>query len=143
MKNCRLIEFKKIGSTENGYLTSLEMFKNIPFQIKRVYFVYNVPKESKRGFHAHKKLDQILICVNGKVKVKVTDLFEEEIIELDSPKQGLYIGSMIWHEIFYYTDSTVLMVLASDYFNEIDYIRDFSEFIDRCKSMSMCEINEE
>jgi len=71
MKNCRIIDFKKIGNIDVGYLTALEENREITFSIRRIYYVYDVPEEIKRGFHAHKRLEQILICLSGSVKIKV------------------------------------------------------------------------
>ncbi len=73
MKNCRIINFKKIGYNDVGFLIALEGNRGIPFDIKRIYYIYNVPKETKRGFHAHKRLEQVLICMSGSVKIKVDD----------------------------------------------------------------------
>jgi len=128
MKKCRIINFKKIGNNNVGFLTSLEGNKEIPFNIKRIYYIHNVPKEIKRGFHAHKKLEQILICVNGNVKIKVDDGNEKNIFKLSNPSKGLYIGSDIWREMYDFSQNSVLLVLASEYYNESDYIRDYEEF---------------
>ncbi|SDJ84644.1 sugar 3,4-ketoisomerase [Natronincola ferrireducens] len=128
MKNCRLIEFHRIGSTDVGYLTPLEGNKNIPFDIKRVYYIYDVPTEIPRGFHAHRKLEQVLFCLQGSVRVKVEDGEKTDVIPLDAPHKGLYVGPMVWHEMFDFEENTVMMVLASDYYEEKDYIRDYEEF---------------
>ncbi|PKP58769.1 dTDP-6-deoxy-3,4-keto-hexulose isomerase [Candidatus Atribacteria bacterium HGW-Atribacteria-1] len=129
MKNCRIINFKKIGNSDLGFLTALEENREIPFNIKRIYYIYNIPKEIKRGFHAHKRLEQVLICVNGNVKVKADDGNEKKIIELNNPNKGLYIGPGIWPEMYDFTQNTVLLVLASEYYEERDYIRDYEEFL--------------
>ncbi len=127
--NCYILSFDEIGNMEIGYLTSLESLKNIPFDIKRVYYTYDVPAKIKRGFHAHKKLEQVLICVNGSIKVKCFNGKEEKIYSLDKPNEGLYIGPMIWREIYDYSENTVLMVLASELYDEDDYIRNYDEFV--------------
>ena len=129
MKNCRIINFKKIGNSDVGFLTALEGNRGIPFNIRRVYYIYNVPKEIKRGFHAHKKLEQVLISINGNIKIKVDDGKEKKIIKLNNPNKGLYIGPSVWHEMYDFDRSAVLLVLASEYYNEGDYIRDYEEFI--------------
>jgi len=128
MKNCRIINFKKIGNSDVGFLTALEENREIPFNIKRVYYIYNVPKEIKRGFHAHKKLEQILISMRGSVKIKVDDGKEKKISELNDPSKGLYIGPGIWREMYDFSQNSVLLVLASEYYDEADYIRDYEEF---------------
>ena len=129
MKKYYYIEFNKIGNSEIGYLTALEENKNIPFDIKRVYYTYGVPINKKRGFHAHKNLEQVLICINGSVNVKCFDGKEEKIYLLDKPNEGLYIGTMVWREMYDYEENTVLMVLASELYDEDDYIRDYEKFI--------------
>lgn len=129
IKNCRIIHFDKIGNGEIGYLTALEENRNIPFSVKRVYYSYEVPERVERGFHAHKELEQVLICVNGNLKVKCFDGETEKIFTLDRPNIGLYIGNMVWREIFGYTEGTVLMVLASGHYDESDYLRAYNDFI--------------
>ena len=128
MKNCRIIDFKKIGNSDVGFLIALEGNGEIPFDIKRIYYIYNVPKEIKRGFHAHKTLEQVLICVSGSVKIKVDNGKERKIIELSDLSKGLYIGPSVWHEMYDFSKNAVLLVLASEHYNEEDYIRDFEEF---------------
>ena len=129
MKNCRIINFKKIGNSDVGFLTALEENREIPFSIRRIYYVYDVPEEIKRGFHAHKRLEQILICLSGSVKIKVDNGNEKRIFELSDPSKGLYIGPGIWREMYDFSQSAVLLVLASEYYNESDYIRDYEEFL--------------
>lgn len=136
MKNCRIIIFKKIGNNDVGFLTALEGNREIPFNIKRIYYIYNVPKEIERGSHAHKRLEQVLICVSGSVKIKVDDGNEKKIIELSNPSKGLYIGPGIWHEMYDFNLNSVLLVLASEYYNERDYIRDYEEFLKMIKILN-------
>ena len=126
--NTRKFLFKTISSSV-GNLVPLESLKQIPFELKRVYYIYGVPKNVTRGFHSHKLLEQILICVHGKVKIKLKTLTEEEVVVLDEPNIGLYIGSMVWREMFDFTSDAVLLVLASEYYTEDDYIRDYSTYI--------------
>ena len=128
MKNCRIMNFKKIGNSNVGFLTALEGNREVPFDIKRIYYVYNVPKEIKRGFHAHKRLEQVLICMSGSVKIKVDDGNGKKIIELNDPSKGVYIGLGVWHEMYDFNQSTVLLILASEYYDESDYIRDYETF---------------
>jgi len=129
MKNCRIINFKKIGNSDVGFLTALEGNREIPFNIKRIYYIYNVPKEIKRGSHAHKSLEQVLVCLNTSVKIKVDDGNEKKIIELNSPNKGLYIGPGVWREMCDFSQNSVLLVLASEYYEGSDYIRDYEEFM--------------
>lgn len=129
MKNCRIINFKKIGNSDVGYLTAVEGNREIPFNVKRIYYTYTVPKEIKRGFHAHKRLEQVLISINGNIKIKVDDGKEKKIITLKELNQGLYIGPGVWHEMYDFSQNSVLLVLASDYYEESDYIREYEEFL--------------
>lgn len=113
-----------------GMLTFVESLKDTPFEIKRVYYTYNVKKGALRGMHAHKKLKQILICVYGRIEVECSDGKERETIILDSPSKGLYLGERIWHIIKCLEDNIILLVLASDYYDEADYVRNYEEFVE-------------
>lgn len=118
----------KFHSDKYGKLIALEEKKDVPFEIKRIYYIYEVESGVRRGFHSHKKLEQVLICVHGSVKILLKTPEYEEIIILDSPKKGLYIGPDIWREMYDFNDGAVLLVLASDFYDEKDYIRDYSEY---------------
>jgi dTDP-4-dehydrorhamnose 3,5-epimerase-like enzyme len=128
MKLGKLINFEVKGD-ERGSLIALESNKNIPFEIKRVYYIYGTKKGVRRGFHAHKNLRQVAVCVSGSCKFLLDDGENKEIILLDSPDKGLFIDKMIWREMFDFSDDCVLMVLASDYYDESDYIRNYEEFL--------------
>ena len=110
-----------------GKLSFIESSKDIPFEIKRVYYLYDV--KCRRGFHAHKSLQQYLICVNGSCKILLDDGKERKEITLDNPNVGLYIGPSNWREMYDFSNGAVLLVLASEYYDESDYIRDYGEFI--------------
>lgn len=130
MKNCYIVDFNSIGDDKRGYLVALEENKNIPFDIKRVYYTYGVPTNAERGFHAHKETEQVLVCLSGSIKVKCFDGNKEEVYELDSPSKGIYLGRMLWHEMFEYKKDTVVIVLASEFYDESDYIRDYNKFLE-------------
>ena len=117
-----------IKGDELGYLISLESEKNIPFKIKRSYFIYNINIHDVRGKHAHKKLRQILICAKGKCKVLFDDNHEKKTVELDGPDKGVVIEPMIWHEMFDFSPDCILICLADDFYDESDYIRNYDEF---------------
>ena len=123
----QLIQFKEISDSRGG-LVALEQNQNIPFDIKRVYYIYGTPENVRRGFHAHKAIEQVAICVSGACSFLLDDGREQVDFRLDSPSIGLYIGNNIWHEMYDFTEDCVLMVLASDYYDEADYIRDYDEF---------------
>lgn len=114
---------------ERGQLVALEEFIDIPFTIRRVYYMYDTGEGVRRGYHAHKSLEQILICVHGKCKILLDDGVEKETVVLDKPYEGLYLSNTIWREMFDFSPDAVLMVLASDLYREEDYIRDYSEFL--------------
>lgn len=125
--NTRMVDFKEHGG-EYGSLVAVEAEKDIPFQVKRVYYIYDVEEDCRRGFHSHNDLEQVLICLHGSVKILIKTPFEEETIELNSRNRGLYIGPMVWREMFDWQDEAVLLVLASKYYSEKDYIRDYNEY---------------
>ena len=110
-------------------LVALEEYKDIPFEIKRVYYMYDTKKDVHRGFHAHKSLEQILICIHGSCKVLLDNGTEKKIVSLEKPYEGLYIANNMWREMYDFSEDAVLMVLASEYYKEEDYIRDYNEFL--------------
>ncbi len=114
---------------DRGMLIALEEFKDIPFEIKRVYYMYDTKAGVRRGFHAHRSLEQILVCIHGSCKVQLDNGIEKKIVALERPYEGLYISNDIWREMFDFSPEAVLMVLASDYYKEEDYIRDYEEFL--------------
>lgn len=122
------IEFLELGD-ERGSLVSLEENKNIPFDIKRVYYIFGTKVNVSRGFHAHKKLRQLAVCVKGACTIKMDDGYNIESITLDSPTQGLLIEAMQWHEMSDFSEDCVLIVLANDCYEESDYIRDYKQFL--------------
>ena len=114
---------------ERGQLVAIEELKDIPFSPKRIYYIYGTQEGVRRGFHAHKKLEQILVCVSGSCKIYMDDGTDTDNVLLDNPYDGLYIGPNMWHEMFDFSSDAVLLVLASDYYNESDYIRNYNEFV--------------
>lgn len=114
---------------KRGKLVALEEFKDIPFRIKRVYYIYDTNEGVTRGYHAHKSLQQILICIHGSCKIKLDNGKEKKIIPLEKPYEGLYVSNCMWREIYDFSSDAVLMVLASDLYNEDDYIRNYDEFL--------------
>lgn len=121
-------EFQQHGD-ERGQLVALEELKDIPFEIKRVYYMYDTKDGVHRGFHAHKTLEQIMICIHGSCKVLLDNGAEKKRVFLEKPYEGLYISNDIWREMYDFSEDAVLMVLASDYYDEEDYIRDYDEFL--------------
>lgn len=128
----KILNFEEHGD-ERGTLISLEQMKNVPFEIKRVYYMYDTKKDVRRGFHAHKSLKQILICVSGSCKILLDNGYEKEIVLLDNPGKGLMVESNMWREMFDFSDGAVLMVLASELYDEADYIRNYEDFLSYVK----------
>ncbi|MFT7086871.1 MAG: dTDP-4-dehydrorhamnose 3,5-epimerase-like enzyme [Rickettsiales bacterium] len=118
-----------IKGDEKGNLISLEENKNIPFDIKRVYYIFDTKDGVRRGFHAHKKLKQVLVCVSGSCTIMLDDGIEKATIELNYPNKGLFIETPIWREMFDFSKDCVLMVLADNYYDEEDYIRNYEDFV--------------
>lgn len=121
------IDFPKIGD-DRGNLVALEGNKNIPFSIKRVYYLFDLQSDLPRGFHAHKELIQVAVCVKGRCDILMDDGKNKETVTLDSPEKGLIIDVMQWHEMQNFSDGCVLLVLASDVYDEADYIRSYEQF---------------
>ena len=124
---------------ERGQLVALEEFKDIPFGIKRVYYMYDTAEGVTRGYHAHKSLHQILICIHGSCKVRLDNGKEKKVVPLEKPYEGLYIANNMWREMFDFSPDAVLMVLASELYDESDYIRDYDQFLKFVNSESMAE----
>lgn len=112
-----------------GQLVALEEFKDIPFEIKRVYFMYDTQEGVRRGYHAHKSLQQILVCIHGSCKILLDNGEEKKVIPLERPYEGLYIANDMWREMYDFSPDAVLLVLASALYDESDYIRDYEEFL--------------
>ena len=112
-----------------GQLVALEELKDSPFKIKRVYYMYETGEGVRRGLHAHRSLEQILICIHGSCKVLLDDGIEKKIVPLERPYEGLYVSNNMWREMFDFSSDAVLLVLASELYDEADYIRDYDEFL--------------
>lgn len=128
MELIKLIDFPVLGD-ERGSLLALEGNKNIPFDIKRVYYIYGTQNGVARGFHAHKELKQVAICLNGSCRFVMDNGIEKSDVVLNSPSQGLLIDTMQWHEMYDFSSDCILLVLASDHYDETDYIRHYEQFI--------------
>ncbi len=114
---------------ERGQLVAIEAMKDLPFAIKRVYYIYDTLPDVRRGFHAHQNLQQILVCVHGSCKILLDNGYEKETVTLDKPWEGLYISNDTWREMYDFSDGAVLLVLASELYDEADYIRSYEEFL--------------
>jgi len=125
---CREVSFPVYGGGD-GYLVALEEASDIvPFPIKRIYYIFGVKETLRRGFHAHKSLKQVLICISGECDVMLDDGSTKTTIHIDSPSKGLLIEKPLWREMFNFSKDCVLVVLASEHYEPEDYIWDYREF---------------
>ena len=128
MTSYKLVDFKTLGD-ERGSLIAIEEGYNAPFDIKRVYYIFDTKKGVERGFHAHINLKQICIAVKGSCTFVFDDEEKREEIKLTNPNQGLFIEGLIWREMKDFSEDCVLVVLASEHYDETDYIRDYDKFL--------------
>lgn len=126
------ITFPPLGD-ERGSLVALEAKKTVPFVIKRVYYIFGTQQGVIRGLHAHRNLKQIAVCVTGKCRMVLDDGVQRQEAWLDSPTQGLLINDLVWREMHDFSEDCVLLVLASEHYDENDYIRDYDEFLQMIK----------
>jgi dTDP-4-dehydrorhamnose 3,5-epimerase-like enzyme len=125
---CRLIELPRIPDAR-GNLTFVESGRHIPFELKRVYYLYDVPGGASRAGHAHKRLQQVIIAMSGSFDVHLDDGTDKRVVHLNRSYVGLYIPSMIWREIDNFSSGAVCMALASAYYDEADYYRAYPDFL--------------
>lgn len=137
MSNIPLISFQKMGD-ERGSLISLEQHKNIPFDIKRIYYIFDTQSDLARGFHAHYDLEQVAICMKGSVTFVIDDGTTKETVTLSSPDVGLHIKGLKWREMHDFSEDCVLMVVASELYDEADYIRDYDTFLKEVAHANSC-----
>ncbi|WP_217542774.1 sugar 3,4-ketoisomerase [Vibrio metschnikovii] len=128
MSLVKLISFESLGD-HRGSLVALEQNKNIPFAIKRIYYIFDTKQGVVRGLHAHKALKQVAIALKGSCRFVLDDGNTKEDIILDCPTKGILIDSCLWREMHDFSDDCVLMVLASEHYDESDYIRDYAVFL--------------
>lgn len=132
LSDCKMIDLPKILD-HRGNLTFLEAGRHVPFEMKRVYYLYDVPGGAKRGGHAHKQLKQFIIAVMGSFDVVLDDGHEKKRFHLNRSYYGLYIPRMIWRELDNFSSGSVCLSLVSEYYDEDDYIREYDEFKEECQ----------
>ena len=128
LNDCKLIDLPKI-SDPRGNLSFIEGGRHIPFDIQRVYYLYDVPGGSDRGSHAHKSLQQFIVAMSGSFDVVLDDGTEKKRFHLNRSYYGLYVCPMMWRDLDNFSSGAVCMVLASSHYDEADYIREYSNFI--------------
>ena len=128
MSLIKTVNFKPLGD-DRGSLVALEAKKSVPFDIKRVYYIFGTKEGVSRGYHAHRNLKQVAVCVTGSCRFVLDDGSQQAEIILDSSTKGLLIEGLVWREMHDFTPDCVLMVLASEYYDETDYIRDYHAFV--------------
>lgn len=128
LDKCQIFDLPRINDPR-GNLSFVESNRHIPFDIRRVYYLYDVPGGAERGGHAHKALHQFIIAMSGSFDILLDDGFSKKTIHMNRSYYGLYVCPMIWREIVNFSSGAVCMVLASDYYDELDYYRDYVKFI--------------
>ena len=116
-------------TNDTGSLSFFEAERHIPFPIRRVYYIYDVAPGARRGFHAHKNLRQVLFCIHGSCKILLDNGSEREVVPLTKASEGILVEGVVWREMFDFSDGAVLAVLASEYYDEDDYIRNYEDFL--------------
>lgn len=128
----QLIKFQVHGD-HTGSLVALEKGEDFPFDIRRVYYIWGTDKNAVRGKHAHRKLEQVIVCTSGSCDFILDDGRERKTIHLDNPTEGLHIKNNIWREFTNFSPNCVVMVLASEHYDESDYIRNYDDFLESVK----------
>lgn len=126
-EQCKVLNFADLGD-ERGKLVVVEGSKDIPFKIERVFYIYGSDREVVRGQHANRESEFVLINVGGTSKVRIDNGHSEAIIELNKPMMGLYIPTMVWKDMYDFSEDSILLVLASTHYNGKEYIRDYEEY---------------
>ena len=129
VNDCHLIELDKHHSDRKGNLSVVESYKDVPFCVKRVYYLYDIPGGENRGGHAHKALYQLVVAVSGSFSVTLDDGNDKKAFVLNRPYQGLFVVPGIWRTLDDFSSGSVCLVLASEIYDESDYIRNYNEFI--------------
>jgi WxcM-like, C-terminal len=133
LPECRLIDLPRI-TDPRGNLTSIEGEGVVPFEIQRVYYLYDVPGGESRGGHAHRKMEQVIIAASGSFEVTLSDGRSESSFFLNRSYVGLYVSSMVWRVLDNFSSGSVCLVIASTHFDESDYFRDWHEYLDGMSS---------
>ena len=126
--DCKIVVLPKI-SDRRGNLTFVEGDRHLPFQIRRSFFIYDIPTGESRGAHAHRQQEQFLLCLSGGYVVELDDGKNRKSVKLDRPWEGLYIPPMVWASETQFNPGSIVLVFVSDVYKESDYIRDYQEYL--------------
>lgn len=129
LEDCKIVELPRINDPR-GNLTFIEGGRHVPFEIRRVYYLYDVPGGAKRAGHGHRALEQVIIAMSGSFDVTLDDGRERRLFHLNRSYYGLHVAPMMWREIDNFSSGSVCMVLASEYYDEADYFRVYEEFLE-------------
>ena len=141
MKKYKLLTFPQLGD-ERGHLVVVEGMKDIPFEIKRMFYIYGTSNDVVRGQHANKNSEFVLINLAGSCKIKINDGKHEEIIVLNKPHEGIYLNKMVWKDMYDFSEDSILMVLSNYSYDAKEYVRDYEEFEKEMKKIREGEKNE-
>jgi hypothetical protein len=128
LDKCQIFDLPRINDPR-GNLTFVEARRHIPFDIRRVYYLYDVPGGSERGGHAHKALHQLIIAMSGSFDIHLDDGYSKKTVHMNRSYYGLYVCPMIWRDIDNFSSGAVCMALVSDYYDALDYYRDYNQFV--------------
>ena len=128
MKGYKIIDFD-VHPDDRGNLVALSANKEIPFEIKRIYYTWDMPKEAIRGGHAHRVLDEVMVCLHGSCDFVLDDGKEKVTVTLDRPDKGLYVEASLWRDFRNFSSDCVVILIASDYFYPEDHVKDYNEFL--------------
>ncbi|AEW02978.1 hypothetical protein A4D02_03015 [Niastella koreensis] len=126
--DCNVIHLPRIHNRA-GNITPVTNFTNIPFAVKRVYYLYDIPGGESRGAHGHKSLEQLIIAASGSFDITIDDGRNKKTVQLNRPNMGLHLKPGLWRDISNFSSGAICLVLASEHYNEKDYVRDYEEFI--------------
>lgn len=135
INDCKVLDLPKVRDAR-GNLTFIEGKKHVPFDIKRIYYLYDVPGGAERGSHAHKKLSQLIVAISGSFDVILNDGHEEKRFHLNRSYFGLYVCPMMWRGLDNFSSGSVCMVVASDFYDETDYIRNYNDFLNEVRGVT-------
>lgn len=134
LTECRVLELPQVED-HRGNLTFIEKGRHVPFDIERVYYLYDVPIGEARGGHGHRALEQLIIAVNGSFNVTLDDGYSKQVFRLSSAREGLFVRSMVWREIDGFSAGSVCLVLASKFYDEADYFREYPSFLSAVREL--------